>query len=241
MKIEHYTRFDKRFFHPRKREESSDNYARLLRDRERELEQAIQTGMFEKRVVDALTELGFAEIKHPSHAELFCDISILEDRTALGEIPLTERDKIDFRHFRHLLRLMFPLDYSPHDSLRTGGERFEVKDISNGFCFEAGEEFIEFMKLGFDRMKKELFIPTYVTEESREHRAFWTLYPYLIGFTANNQKGKRTVEVLRKLNTRTADGLFCDVGFELKHVLGYDDRMPTHLIARMFASRIMHA
>jgi len=138
----------------------------------------------------------------------------------------------------HLWRLAAPEKYS--EGLAEN-EMLRGK-VQNSVCKNFARAYVEYGALVADKIKEALQRTTEIIGgEGGEVQCFWTLAPYL--YDELQRTGYSSREAMEKVLKWTEEGnSFWDFGIygseSDNYVLGYDERMPSHLLARLLAKQV---
>lgn len=263
-KIEFYQGSDPLFFHTRKKRihDPIEEYERsgfsreydVLLDRNSErLDEALNDGSNVKRispeVFRKLDDLAGNEIRHSERINHKID-NFENLLGGYGYSKLTEAQKshLCVRTMIHLVRMLMPEDYSA-DDVTCVYPWLAGKEFSKDYCHSFGKELMESLPKICPPDITESFIGQEISNRIGSEGigvfTFWTLAPYVyLGLKelGNSQedsfgkmfrwimKGKEGFEFYPPYTNYKSQGIH-----KLTHTLGYDERMPSHLMSRLLS------
>jgi len=180
-----------------------------------------------------LEALAAAEAKYDNELPQNIQGEYFEDETGFSDLKGELRRLVEGRS--HLVRLVKPSEYDKNYWFYTEGETCP----QNVFCCEFGLDMIECLKGIQITHRARLFnLRQALAFQGEGVYQFWALAPYLHhGFMDLGYTWDRSILTLLKIASKrfARDGqpFAGRVAFQL----GYDERMPSHLIARMEAMR----
>ncbi|MFC1762061.1 hypothetical protein ACFL6U_08265 [Planctomycetota bacterium] len=242
--IELYNKFNQEFFYNFDKhstdlelEELGKRYRRCL-GKNSQMINDILTGHkhpdeLRKDARSELEDLAAAEAKFAKEIPTSVEGEHFEYETDFSSIAGQLRGMVEGRS--HLVRLVKPSEYERNYWFYTQGEHRP----QNIFCSEFGLDMIEYLKaIKINNRRKLADIRRAIGYRKYEVYQFWTVAPYL-----HNSLMKLGCSWSMSLMTivKLAHKHFEDEGQPfaglVKHQLGYDERMPTHLVARIEAMR----
>ncbi len=176
--------------------------------------------------------LAAAEAKFPNELPLDVRAGLFQSETGFNEIQGELRRLVEGQ--THLVRLIMPSEYDKHYWFYTGHD-----PPQNVICREFGLDLIEYLKaVSIARRAKLRNLSRALAYKKNRVYQFWTLAPYLhmnlLELGCDWSKSMRTI-------LKIASKRFFHEGQPFtgrtKYQLGYDERMPSHLLARIEALR----
>ena len=180
-----------------------------------------------------LEDLAAAEAKYDNELPLNIQGEYFEGETGFSDLKGELRRLVEGRS--HLVRLVKPSEYDKNYWFYTEGESYP----QNVFCREFGLDMIECLRgIQIAHRARLLNLRQAIAFQREGVCQFWALAPYLHhSFMELGYAWDRSIMTLLKIASKrfARDGQHFtgSTGFQL----GYDERMPTHLIARMEAMR----
>lgn len=258
-----YLEFDSGFFRDNMDEEKpAERYRAFLKHNKQELNSFLlnETNRLDNNIYEKLLKLIDFEYKHTTLIRKHTDFNPLtitiDDLCKEAGVKLTEHQKnyLVGRVELHLARLMFPETYS--DRLF---DFFGINQkLRNCFCPNFGKEFIRYVASTPKEVKRTFLDYTnadkfrgVVGTESHDVFLFWTLAPYI--HQDLKQRGilpSRSAERIVKwaIESYSNYPTLAERDYMLKHCrsighminfpLGLDERMPSHLLARLYAKEV---
>ena len=239
-----YKKFDQEFFYNFQKhstdielEELGRRYHQCLDKNERVLNDILEGRKHPDDLRDdvkqELDSLAGAEAKFAKELPLNIKGEHFDSETGFNELEGKLRGLVEGR--AHLVRLIKPSEYDRNYWFYSQGDN----PAQNVFCSEFGLDLIEFLKgVRTVNRTKLANLRKALAFQKREIYQFWTLGPYLhhrlmeLGCSWNAS----IMTILKIAGKRFAQEAKSFAG-TAKFQLGYDERMPTHLLARMEAMR----
>jgi hypothetical protein len=173
------------------------------------------------------------EAKFPKQLPLNIVGEHFESETGFSTLDGNLRRLVEGRS--HLVRLIKPAEYDKNYWFYAGND----PPPQHVFCLEFGMDMIECLKGVRHTNKKKLAnLRSAITFRKKEIYQFWALAPYvhhglmMLGFSWD-QSMMTILKLAGRRYTREGQPFAGSVKFQL----GYDEKMPTHLLARMEAMR----
>lgn len=173
------------------------------------------------------------------------------------ELPDDCLEYLDRHVSRHLFRLMLPAVYKEQSFSNAG---VKPEEAENNICRKFGEDYLKYLALMKDPNHKDAReVGAVIAEEGNGVATFWTLAPYIHdelkrhGFSSEESMS-RIFDLIRKSFNKYQKLGYFEIGdiafkdasrignrhiFTNDYVLGLDERMPTHLLSRLYARNII--
>lgn len=267
--LDHYRSFESRFFHSKyvgqspevdrqQIDEAAERYKKLLSAPEIESCLSSIDQVVSRELMMEIRDLVRQERK-------FCGVmskkSEVSDRKwFLNQLGIDlDSDHLPYfvgRAINHFYRLRFPEIYEPFESANE-----KIYPTENQFCADFTEDYLRWVQsLKKPSEREARIIRDAIGTESEGVAAFWTLAPYISDeFKHAGKTSLESIENLMKiikqgeraLNEYLNGGMdhyyrifeFAILPYDLTprsvEILGYDDRMPSHLLARIQAKKIV--
>ncbi len=180
-----------------------------------------------------LDDLASAEAKYDNELPLNIQGEYFEGETGFSDLKGELRRLVEGRS--HLVRLVKPSEYDKNYWFYTEGDSYP----QNVFCREFGLDMIECLRgIQVAHRARLLNLRQAIAFQKEDVYQFWALAPYLhhslmgLGY-AWDMSMMTILKIASKRFARDGQPFAGSVRCQL----GYDERMPTHLIARMEAMR----
>ena len=239
-----YTKFNQEYFyHFHKHstdveiEELGKVYTTWLRKHERLVNEIlIGTAHPDELRDDAIRQLeslARAEAKFANELPQDLRAESFESETGFSHIEGKLRRLVDGQS--HLVRLIKPAEYDKNYWYYKDGESIP----QHVFCSEFGLDLIEYLKsVTIANRTKLKNLRRAVAFRMNEVNQFWTLAPYLhYNLMQLGYSWSTSITTLLKIASKRFTGEGRPFAGVAKLQLGYDERMPTHLLARMESMR----
>jgi hypothetical protein len=242
--VELYRKFSQEFFYKFHKhssdveiEEMAKRYSTWLNKNSRVVNDILlgakQAKDLRKEARRELEDLASAEAKYDNDLPLNIQGEYFEDETGFSDLKGELRRLVEGRS--HLVRLVKPSEYDKNYWFYTEGESYP----QNVFCREFGLDMIECLRgIQIAHRSRLLNLRQAIAFQKEDVYQFWALAPYLhhclmeLGY-AWDMSIMTLLKIASKRFARDGQPFAGSTRFQL----GYDERMPTHLIARMEAMR----
>lgn len=242
--IELYNKFDQEFFYSFHKhstdlelEELGKRYRTCLRKHEGVINDILKgerpPGELKREVRSELEFLAVAEAKFPIELPHDLGGEHFEIETEFQSVEGPLRGMIGGR--THLVRLIKPAEYDRNYWFYTEGH----SPPQNVFCSEFGLDLIEYLKaVRVPQREKLNNLRRALAYQHKEVLQFWTLAPYLHFSLMNlGYSWSQSITTVIKIASRRFYYEGQPYTGVAHHQLGYDERMPSHLLARMAVMR----
>lgn len=267
--VELYQNFDENFFYGKKtgskpsNSELSADYRQMLGNPGLQdilsRKQAVET--IDLEIIARLNTLTENEIKHSRYIQKCWKAQSLRRLLLEAGVDSVTEDQAEYigsRPMEHLYRMIKPDIYYPDDSWRR-----DIPDniiIQNTICPQFVKDYLNYIaKLENPNFDEAANINDVIGIEGPDVMAFWTLAPYVNdelkrdGFTAQDSIAKifDWIKQTHKEGSKQKGAYFADqnnhfpyfyskIGYYRHNfVLGLDERMPTHLLSRLYSKAIV--
>jgi len=242
--IELYKKFSQEFFYSFHKH-SSDlelgelgrRYSTLL-DKNEQVIDDILTGqkppkLLRRQVQQELEALAAAEAKFANELPLNTKGEHFESETGFSGLQGELRRLVEGRS--HLVRLIKPSEYDRNYWFYTEGD----SRPQNIFCSEFGLDMIEYLKCVKEARRAKLVnLRRALAYKKQGVYQFWALAPYVhLGLMAQGCTWDQSMTLLLKIASKRYAQEGQPFAGSTDFQLGYDERMPSHLIARMEAMK----
>ena len=183
--------------------------------------------------LEELHSLAASEGKFANDLPLNVQADHFESETGFSQLPGELRRLVEGRS--HVVRLVKPAEYDKNYWFYTQGEN----PPQNVYCREFGMDLLEFLRGVRSTNKAKLMgLRRAISFRKEGIYQFWALAPYVhLGLMQLGCEWSSSIGILIKIaSKRYAQGQSPFTG-HARFQLGYDERMPTHLIARLEAMR----
>ena len=138
----------------------------------------------------------------------------------------------------HLMRLIKPSEYDKQYWFYTGGHKLP----QNIICREFGMDLVDYLKaVSIARRAKLRNLSQAIAYRKNKVYQFWTLAPYLhLYLQGIGCDWSVSMRIILKIASKQYFQEGRSFAGQAKYQLGYDERMPSHLLARIEAMRDIH-